>query len=515
MGGDTQQLEGPDLAQGISPDAVPEGGTLVGHAHGEAVLLVRRGADVFAVGAKCTHYGGPLGEGLVVGDEVRCPWHHAAFSLHTGAAVRAPALEPVACFDVTTRDGKLVVTGKRGPLTIKLGGGGPPSVIIIGAGAAGSACAEALRRRGYGRPITLLGAEATPPVDRPNLSKDYLAGNAPEEWMTIRDEEFYKRNGVQLALGARVARIETAGKRVHLEGGGDREYGALVLATGAQPNRLTVPGADLPHVFTLRTLADSRAIIAKAGAAKRAVVVGASFIGLEVAASLRARGLEVQVVAPEKAPLARVLGDAVGALVQRVHEEHGVTFHLGTTPVAIDASSVTLASGARLEADLVVTGVGVKPDVTLAEAAGLTVDRGIAVDDQLRASAPGVWAIGDVARWPDARTGEKIRVEHWVVAERMGQIAAQAILGGTTPWRLVPFFWSAHYDMTVNYVGHAESWDRVDVAGSLDGRDAAVAYRKGGKTLAVATIGRDHAALEAERAMEKDDEAALLALVPG
>jgi NADPH-dependent 2,4-dienoyl-CoA reductase/sulfur reductase-like enzyme/nitrite reductase/ring-hydroxylating ferredoxin subunit len=514
MGGDAQKLEGPDLAEGIEPDAVPEGGALVGHAHGEAVLLVRRGAEVFAVGAKCTHYGGPLGEGLVVGDEVRCPWHHAAFSLHTGAAVRAPALDPIACFDVATRGGKLVVTGKRGPLTIKLGGGGPASVVIVGAGAAGSACAEALRRRGYGRPITLLGAEATPPVDRPNLSKDYLAGTAPEEWMTLRDEEFYKRNGIQLSLGTRVTGIDTAGKRVHLDGS-DREYGALVLAMGAQPNLLTVPGADLPHVFTVRTLADSRAIIAKAGASKRAVVVGASFIGLEVAASLRARGLQVHVVGPEKVPLGRVLGDAVGALVKKVHEEHGVTFHMETTPTAIDATSVTLAGGARLEADLVVTGVGVKPDVALAEAAGLTMDRGIAVDEQLRTSAAGVWAIGDVARWPDARTGEKVRVEHWVVAERMGQISAQAILGGSGRCDIVPFFWSAHYDLTVNYVGHAESWDRIDVAGSLDGRDAAIAYRKGGKTLAVATIGRDHAALEAERAMERGDEKALAALVPG
>lgn len=515
MGGDGQKLEGPDLALGVDPAAVKEGETLVGHAHGEAVLLVRRRGDVYAVGAKCTHYGGPLGEGLVVGDEVRCPWHHAAFSLLTGAAVRAPALDPVACFDVTTRDGKVVVSGKRGPLTIKLGGGGPTSVVIVGAGTAGSACAETLRRRGYGRPITLLGAEATPPVDRPNLSKDYLAGSAPEEWMTLRDEEFYKRNGIQLGLGTRVTGVDTAGKRVHLEDGGEREYGALVLATGAQPNRLAVPGADLPHVFTLRTLADSRAIIAKAGAAKRAVVVGSSFIGLEVAASLRTRGLQVHVVGAEKVPLGRVLGDAVGALVRKVHEEHGVTFHLDTTTTAIDATSVTLADGAHLEADLVVMGVGVKPDLALAEAARLTIDRGIAVDEQLRASAPDVWAVGDVARWPDGRTGERIRVEHWVVAERMGQIAAQVILGGNVKCAIVPFFWSAHYDLTVSYVGHAESWDRIDVAGNLDARDAAVAYRKGGKTLAVATIGRDHAALEAEKAMELGDETALGRLVPG
>jgi NADPH-dependent 2,4-dienoyl-CoA reductase/sulfur reductase-like enzyme/nitrite reductase/ring-hydroxylating ferredoxin subunit len=512
MGGDSE-LTGPDLTKGVDEGDVAEGGVLVGHAHGEPVLLARRGADVFAVGAKCTHYGGPLGEGIVVGDEIRCPWHHACFSLRTGAAVRAPALDAIACFDVATRNGKLVVLGKRGPLTAKLPGGGPSSVVIVGAGAAGHACAEALRRAGYARPVALYGAEATTVVDRPNLSKDYLAGTAPEEWMRLRDEDFYSRQGIKLHLGARVTRIDVADKRIHVEGAEPREYGAVVLATGAQPNRLALPGADLPHVLTLRTLADSRAIVARATGARRAVVIGASFIGLEVAASLRTRGVDVHVVGKEKTPLAQVLGDAVGALVRRVHEEHGVTFHLGDSPAIIDASSVTLASGAKLEADLVVMGVGVRPDVALAEAAGLTIDRGIA-DEYLRASAPGTWAVGDVARWPDARTGARVRVEHWVVAERMGQIAAKNLLGGSVKCDLVPFFWSAHYDMTINYVGHAEAWDRVDVSGDLEKRDAAIAYRKAGKTLAVATIGRDRAALDAEKAMEEGDENGLSALVP-
>ncbi len=514
MGGETQ-LTGPDLTKGVDADDVRDGGILLGHAHGEPVLLARRGADDFAVGAKCTHYGGPLGEGLVTGDEVRCPWHHACFSLRTGAPVRAPALEPIPCFDVTTRDGKLVVLGKRGPLTTKLPGGGPASVVIVGAGAAGNACAETLRRAGYARPVALVGAEATVPVDRPNLSKDFLAGNAPPEWIPLRDEEFYKRHGIELRVGWRVERIDVQGRKVHFAGGGSREYGALVLATGAQPVRLPIPGADLPHVFTLRSLADSEAIVARAaGGAKRAVVVGASFIGLEVAASLRARGLDVHVVAPETTPLARVLGDRIGAFVKKVHEEHGVVFHLGTKPERIEAAAVVLEGGTRLDADLVVVGVGVKPDLDLAQAAGLAIDRGVLVDEQLRASAPGVWAAGDVARWPDPRTGTTVRVEHWVVAERMGQIAARNALGGAVRCDIVPFFWSAHYDVVVNYVGHAESWDRVDVAGSIEGRDASVAYRKGDKTLAVATIGRDGAALEAEYAMERGDEAKLRALVP-
>jgi NADPH-dependent 2,4-dienoyl-CoA reductase/sulfur reductase-like enzyme/nitrite reductase/ring-hydroxylating ferredoxin subunit len=513
MGGETQ-LTGPDLTQGVDASSVREGSIVLGHAHGEPVLLARRGANVFAIGAKCTHYGGPLGEGIVVGDEVRCPWHHACFSLRTGAPVRAPALEPVPCFEVAERSGKLVVLGKRTPPPATLTTTAPASVIIVGAGAAGNACAETLHRSGYAGPITLAGAEGTVPVDRPNLSKDYLAGNAPEEWIPLRDDAYYTRTGITLRAAARVEAVDAQARRVRFAGGEGLEYGALVLATGAQPVRLPVPGADGPSVVTLRTLADSRNIIARAAGAKRAVVVGAGFIGLEVAASLRARGLEVHVVAKDKLLHERVLGPALGSLIRRVHEEHGVVFHLGATLARIDGAAVVLANGDRIEGDFVVMGVGVGPDVDLARAAGLAVDRGIVVDDELRTSAPGIWAAGDVARWPDARTGEKIRVEHWVVAERMGQIAARNVLGGGVKCDLVPFFWSAHYDLVVNYVGHAESWDRIDVSGRIDDKDVAVAYRRGKKTLAVATVGRDGAALEAEAAMERGDETALQALVP-
>jgi NADPH-dependent 2,4-dienoyl-CoA reductase/sulfur reductase-like enzyme len=276
-----------------------------------------------------------------------------------------------------------------------------------------------------------------------------------------------------------------------------------------------IPGIGAPHVFVLRTLADSRAIVAKAAGAKRAVVVGAGFIGLEAAASVRARGLEVHVVAPEAVPLARVMGDAIGGLVRSVHEAHGVVFHLGVATQSIEADAVVLANGDRIAADLVIVGAGVRPEVGLAENAGLALDRGIVVDEGLHTSAPGVWAAGDSARWPDARTGESIRVEHWVVAERMGQIAAKSVLGAKVRCDIVPFFWSAHYDLTINYIGHAERWDRVDVSGQLASRDAAIAFRRAGKTLAIATIGRDHAGLEAEAAMERDDEAALHRLVPG
>jgi apoptosis-inducing factor 3 len=391
---------------------------------------------------------------------------------------------------------------------------GPSSVLIVGAGAAGNACAEMLRRDGYPGAIAMIGDEGTVPVDRPNLSKDYLAGTAPEEWIPLRNNEFYRDQKIDISVGTRAAAIDLAAKRVVLDDGRSLAYGALVIATGAVPVRLPVQGANAPHVFTLRSLADSRSIVARTAGAKCAVLIGAGFIGLEVAASLRARGLEVHVVAPEALPLGRVLGDALGTFVKSLHERHGVVFHMGTTATTIEPSSVLLANGETVRADFVVIGAGVKPQVDIAQAAGMAIDRGIVVDEHLRATAPDVWAAGDVARWPDPRSGDKIRVEHWVVAERMGQIAAKNVLGGHLRCDIVPFFWSAHYDTTIAYVGHAESWDRIDVAGSLESRDAAVAFRRAGKTLAIATVGRDHASLEAEAAMERRDENTLARIVP-
>jgi NADPH-dependent 2,4-dienoyl-CoA reductase/sulfur reductase-like enzyme/nitrite reductase/ring-hydroxylating ferredoxin subunit len=515
MSGGDKELTGPDLAQGIDATDVADGAMLLGHARGEAVLVARHGPGVFAIGATCTHYSGPLAEGLLVGDTVRCPWHHACFSLRTGEAVRAPALSPVACFDVEERGGKLYVLGRRGPEAPKSLASAPVSVVVVGAGAAGFAAAEALRREGYAGPLTMIGTDESAPYDRPNLSKDYLAGNAPEEWLPLRPSEFYVEQKIALELGTAVVGIDLAGKSIALANGKKVHYGALLLATGADPIRLNLPGGDLPHVHTLRTLADSRALVQKSAGAKRAVIVGAGFIGLEVAASLRARGIDVAVVAPEALPLVRIMGEALGGAIQKLHESHGVTFHMGTKPLSIDEGFVVLESGAKLAADLVIIGVGVRPSTALAEAAGLTTDRGVVVDEYLTTSAPGVYAAGDIARWPDARTGEKIRVEHWVVAERQGQVAARNMLGRRQRFDAVPFFWSAHYDVTISYVGHAENWDRIDVAGNVHAHDCAVAFRRGEKTLAIATMGRDHVSLEAESAMERGDEEALRGLVPG
>jgi NADPH-dependent 2,4-dienoyl-CoA reductase/sulfur reductase-like enzyme/nitrite reductase/ring-hydroxylating ferredoxin subunit len=499
-------LDGPDFTKGIPLPELADGAMLLGHALGEPVLVARQGAEFFAIGAVCTHYSGPLAEGLLVGETVRCPWHHACFSLRTGEALRAPALNPVSRWRVEQRDGRLHVREKLArvaPPSRPATSDTPRSIVILGGGAAGNAAAEALRNEGYAGRITMLSADESVPYDRPNLSKDYLAGNAPEDWIPLRSADFYKEHGIDLALRVHAVAIDVEKRQVELADGSRHEYDALLLATGADPVQLKIPGADRPHVQYLRRLADSRAIVAKVPAAKRAVVIGASFIGLEVAASLRARNIEVHVVAPETRPMERIMGAEVGDLVRSLHEEHGVVFHLGTTATALDARSVTLASGETIEADLVVVGVGVRPATALAEQAGLASDRGILVNDYLETSVAGVFAAGDIARWPDPHTGEKIRVEHWVVAERQGQTAALNMLGGGQRFDAVPFFWSQHYDVPVNYVGHAEAWDELTVDGDVAKRDCVVRYLRNGRVLAVASIYRDAESLKAEAAMER------------
>ncbi len=506
MSEEPAKLNGPDFTQGVALSAVPDGAMLAGHAHGEPALLARRGDELFAIGAVCTHYGAPLAEGLLDGDTVRCQWHHACFSLRTGEALRAPALDAVSCWRVEQRDGMAYVRGKLPDAGRKPGLGTssmPASVVIVGGGAAGNAAAEMLRREGFSGSITMLSADEALPCDRPKLSKDYLAGAADEAAVPLRSPEFYREHGIALHLDARVASLDTARRQVQLADGSHHSYDALLLATGAEAVQLDLPGAQLPHVHTLRTLADSRAIVAAAATSKRAVVIGSSFIGLEVASSLRARNVEVHVVTPETCLMERVLGGVVGAFVRKLHETHGVTFHLGTTATSIDAQGVTLKTGERLDADLVVVGIGVRAALALAEQAGLVTDHGVTVNEFLETSVPGIYAAGDIARWPDPLSGERIRVEHWVVAERQGQTAARNILGQREQFDAVPFFWTIQYDFGLGYIGHAEHFDQAEIAGSLEARDCAITYRRAGQKLAVAIVQRDLVGLRAEVEFEK------------
>jgi len=522
MSEQSEELTGPDLTKGIEVSSVPPGQLIGGHAFGELVLLAHVEPNWFAVGGKCTHYGAPLHEGILVSETIRCPWHHACFELHNGAASRAPALNDLPSYDVAVENDIVRVTRKCDPGHLKGEGhrargsrapdhvlfeeipvSGPKSVVIIGAGAAGNACAEMLRREAYRGPVTLIDPDPEAPYNRPNLSKDYLAGNAPEEWLPLHPKEFYETQRIEFVSGVEAAKLDLNAKQVHLSDGSTRDYGCLLIATGAAPIRLDVSGGD--RILYLRSLSDCRAIIEKIGKARKAIVIGASFIGLEVAASLVTRGLKVSVVALENLPLERVLGADLGGLVKRVHEEQGVAFYLGRTVKTVEENGVILDDGSRLEAEVVVAGIGVRPKLELAKAAGLKLDNGLAVNEFLETSVSGIFAAGDVARWPDAYSDVRLRIEHWAVAERQGQVVARNMLGNRDRFDDIPFFWSAHYDkLTIHYTGHVEKWDATKIDGDLNKMDCAVSYMVGGKRRAVATINRDRRSLQAEIELETE-----------
>jgi NADPH-dependent 2,4-dienoyl-CoA reductase/sulfur reductase-like enzyme/nitrite reductase/ring-hydroxylating ferredoxin subunit len=504
MGSGNSKLKGPDLkVDGADAATIREGNSLLGHADGEAVLLARVDGEIVAVGATCTHYGGPLAEGVIANNRIHCPWHHACFDLHSGEATQAPALNPIDCWAVEEKNGRVRVTSRIGPRRpSRRPARTPESVAIIGGGAAGNSAAQALRDEGYEGPVTIFDPDVDAPYDRPNLSKDYLAGNAPEEWMPLRAPDYFEKHAIEV-IRSEVTRLD-ASRTLRWGHTGENRFGAIVIATGAEPVRLPIPGAGETRFFLLRSLADSRAIIGAAKQSKSVVVIGASFIGLEVAASLLARDLEVHVVAPESLPLARIMGEDLGRFVRDLHEKKGVRFHLGRTVKRIAGDHVVLDDGSRIDADMVVSGAGVRPRVGLAERAGLEVDAGIVVDSRLRTSADGIWAAGDVASWPDPRLGRHVRVEHWVVAQRMGQHAARNVLGADAPFRAAPFFWSQHYDAVIAYVGHAPDWDVARLDGNPADLDCSVTYRRGDRRLALATIFRDELSLRTELEMEDE-----------
>jgi NADPH-dependent 2,4-dienoyl-CoA reductase/sulfur reductase-like enzyme/nitrite reductase/ring-hydroxylating ferredoxin subunit len=496
---------GPDLALGVASGDLPEGAMLAGHMGGEAVLLARTGGRLHAVGALCPHYHAPLVDGLLVGDTVRCAWHHARFCLKTGAAIGPPAFDALPRWRVHERDGRVYV-GEREPPPApprRPHGKTPPGrVVLVGGGAGGFAAAERLRREGFDGDLTMVSADPDPPYDRPNLSKHYLAGEAPAEWMPLRDVSFYDQAGIDLRTGTEAAAIEIADRALVLTTGERLAWDALILATGAAAVRPATPGFDNPRVHVLRSLRDGEALIAAAAGARRAVVIGASFIGLETAAALIQRGLEVHVVAPETTPLARILGEDLGRFVRALHERKGVVFHLGREASGFADGALTLDDGSVLPADLVVLGVGVKPRTRLAAEAGLRVDDGVVVGPRLETGAPGVFAVGDIARYPDRRTGALIRVEHWVAAQRQGQHVAQVLLGQADLFTQAPFFWSAHYDTVIDYVGHAQAFDAALVDGDIAAHDAVVRFTANGRLLAAATLDRDIQSLTFELAFE-------------
>ncbi|RDV37920.1 pyridine nucleotide-disulfide oxidoreductase [Bradymonadaceae bacterium TMQ3] len=507
-------VSGPDLTRGIALADLQQDSPLVGHVGDDAVVVVRRGEEVFAIGARCSHYGGPLEKGLVVGDSIHCPWHHGAFSLRTGASISAPALRGTGCYPVTLSGGTVRVGPRKDTPRPESRGAALQTIVMVGAGAAAAAASELLRHEGYRGTIIMIGAEETGPVDRPNLSKDYLAGKAPEAWIPLGGDERWEELNVQLLKGVEVDAIDRGARKVRTSDGQEFAYDALLFATGAEPVLPPMEGLATVHHFTLRSLQDASRIIEAAEAGKRALVVGAGFIGLEVAASLRKRELDVTVVAPEKVPLEKILGRELGRLVQKTHETHGVTFHLGHTVERFAGGKALLSDGNDLDFDFVVLGTGVRPRVALAEKAGLKVDDGVVVDENLRTSDPAILAVGDVARFPEPSSNAPARVEHWVLAQRLAQRAARVMLDlPVEPLLLVPFFWSRHFDLNLKYVGHSTDYDDVVIRGDLQERDATVGYLKKGRVEAVVTLGRARESLRAEQAFAVNDQATLRALL--
>jgi NADPH-dependent 2,4-dienoyl-CoA reductase/sulfur reductase-like enzyme/nitrite reductase/ring-hydroxylating ferredoxin subunit len=505
--GEHDTTAGPDFAAGVALADIPAGSLLAGHVGEDAVMLAHTSdGRLFAVDGHCTHYGAPLAEGLLLdGCSVRCPWHHACVDLASGAALAAPAFAPLGRWQVEHEGGRVFVR-------TRLAAGGAVRaatakavlrIVIVGGGAAGFAAAERLRERGYDGTLTMLSADTAPPCDRPNLSKDYLAGTAPEDWIPLRPEAYYRDHGIDLVLDCEVSAIDVGAHTVSRSDGTTHPFDALLLATGAEPVAGSFPGSTQDNVFVLRSLADARAIIAATADARSVVLLGSGFIGMEAAAALATRGLEVHVVTRDALPFARVLGNALGGFLTGLHREHGVGFHLGRTAQRLDGKRLTLDDGSTVPADLVIVAFGVRPRTGLAERAGLACDDGILVDAQLRTSAPGVFAAGDVARF---RRGERdLRIEHWVVAERQGQTAAENLVGGERRFDDVPFFWTSHYGVEIRYVGHADRADTVAVDGDPGQHDCIVRFFGNGRLEAAATLGRDLENLELGETLRAGD----------
>jgi NADPH-dependent 2,4-dienoyl-CoA reductase/sulfur reductase-like enzyme/nitrite reductase/ring-hydroxylating ferredoxin subunit len=464
------------------------------------VLLVRLQGKFYAIGGECTHYGGPLAEGALSGHRVTCPWHQAVFDVMNGGLLEPPALDAEPCYTVRVEGDDVFVKVPKKPANrcasamVRRDPADARTFVILGAGAAGNAAAETLRQDGFTGRIVMITQELRLPYDRPNLSKGYLSGDAGPEALPWRTPEFYRDHDIEVLMGQRVDRVEVPLTTLTFADGRSLKYDALLLATGGVPRRLEIPGSQWPNVFTLRSADDADAIIGAALPGGRVVVIGTGFIGMEAAAALTKRGLAVTVVGHGSIPLMRQLGPEIGGMLQQAHEEHGVAFRLGRKPVRLEGygrvQAVVLDDGEALPADLVVVGLGVKPATDILRGVLLNPDGSVSTDRHLRVSE-GLYAAGDVARFPDWRTGDAIRIEHWRLAEQHGRIAAHNMAGRRVEFAGIPFFWSEQFDLTLQYVGHAESWDELIVHGDLAGRNFLGFYVKDNRVMAAAGLQRD------------------------
>lgn len=487
-------MESNDWIKAIADGELKEGVPSVIEMEEKKVLLIRSEGRIYACGNECSHYHGPLSDGLVAGHVVTCPWHNARFDLRDGGLVAPPGLNDIPSYETKVEEGQVWIrqTGKG---TIPMPEGEDDrTMLIVGAGAAGNAAAETLRREGFAGRIVMVTGEAYGPYDRTMLSKDLLSGEAPAKWLPLRGQKFYDRLKIELMTEKPITAVDPAGRAVTFADGTTMKADRILLATGGKPRSLPVPGSDKAGCYLLRSRQDAEAILGELETAKTVVIVGASFIGLEVACSLRAREIEVHVVAPEDVPLAAVFGEQIGQRVKKTHEENGVIFHLGETVKEFTGQErvgeVLLSGGGRLKADCVIIGVGIRPAVEFLEDSGLVKEGAVAVNGRLETSAQGIYAAGDIALVPDGRSGEPRRVEHWVEAGRQGRHAARCMLGATESYREVPFFWSKQYGSSLRYIGYAPKFDQVVFRGSVTDKFFVAGFYLNGKLAAAASVGK-------------------------
>jgi apoptosis-inducing factor 3 len=470
-------------------------------AGGTEVLLARVGGKCYALGAHCTHYGAPLVDGVLSGERIICPWHHACFDVKTGDLEEPPAFDALPRFEVRIDGEQILVEvpegapDRRTPTMVGKARGDERQFVVLGGGAAGFMAAQTLREEGFAGRVILVSREDRAPYDRPNLSKDYLQGHAEPEWMPLRPGEFFAENDIEIWSDKEAVKVDTNAKEITFDDGLILRYDSLLIATGGTPRRLPFQTGTQANVFLLRSFADSDAIVSAAESGKRAIVIGASFIGMEAASSLRVRGCDVTVVAPGEAPFDKVLGPEIGKLFQHIQATNGVKFRLGEqvgsfagTGGQVDA--VVLENGERLETDLVVVGVGVTPATTFLDGVELHKDGGVIADEFLMI-APDVYAAGDIVHFRDPRTNELARIEHWRTAMQQGRVAAQNMAGEKKPFDAVPFFWTRQFDETLLYVGHAKTWDEIIFQGNVELHDFLAFYVKDDRILAVAGMNRD------------------------
>ena len=461
---------------------------------GETLILVRDGETVRAFEGTCPHAGAPLAKGAVCNGQIVCPWHKAVFSVSDGALLEPPALNGLASYRTQIRDGAIYVDPVRQDRAKPAATGVDGHVVLLGAGAAGAACASALREFGFAGSITMVSREADAPYDRTALSKFVLeGGKAPDEIAALRPAGFYDAHRIE-RVEAGIERLDVSGRRVELDGGRALEFTHALVATGGKAKSLDIEGSDLDGVFTLRSKADAAQIVERAKQGGRAVILGSSFIGLESASALRKRGLEVSVVSPDAIPFAKQFGERIGTMFRDLHEKNGVRFHAETKATRLtgdgSVTGVVLESGETLPADLVLVGIGVGPATAFVDGLELTKEGGITVDAGMLA-APDLYAAGDIASFPFGDGAA--RIEHWRVAQQQARIAARNMTGGTARYDGVPFFWTYHFGKRFEYLGHATTWDDVVIEGSLEEQDFVALLVDGGSVAGILACQRERA----------------------